>query len=148
MRTGRNLGNIFNYCIVNQHFWSLNQKLWEEIGFHRQIYSFPMKNWNFRKMAKHIVWKDMFCWEYEGFFREELQPAPAPMSCLCTHHQLQRRRLIFWNKLLLGNVKILQTLEWFFLQSNLSLKKFIYSSYIFFGLLTLLYSCQSHLVSP
>ena len=77
---------FFNYLIVNQYFQSLNHKLWDEIGFRKQIYSFPTTNWNF---GKHV-----FCWEHKGFFREGLQPTPAPVFVLGTQCELQSYRLL------------------------------------------------------
>lgn len=75
----------YYYLMVIQNFQSLSCSLWERIDFHRQNYSFPMKNRNFGK--------DMFCREHKGFFREGLQTTSALVFCLCTHHKLQSYRL-------------------------------------------------------
>lgn len=123
----------------------LNNKLWEKIHFHMQNCGFPMKNWNLGRMG--VLCGRRCLLRTQRIFQRR---ASAWHSChvLLVYPSLAADQAISLCMVLLGNVRIFQTAEWFFLQSSLTLEKFIYSSYAFLHLLILPYSCQSHLVSP
>lgn len=82
------------------------------MGFHRQIYTFPIKKNDF--LGKIICFAENT--------KDSSEKGSSPPQCLA---QLQA---FSWNKLLLGNVEIVRTPEWFFSQPTWSLGKFIYSN--------------------
>lgn len=137
---GGNFWKVFLVFYIKPPFSVPKPLIMREIAFHRQIYSCLMENWNFGKLANLLYGR--ICFENTKHFSEkgysllcmQARHAPAPMSCLHT-------QALPWNKLLLK-------MQIFSLQSTLNLGKFINSNYIFFNLLTPLYSCQSHLVCP